>query len=201
MNVPTLPTLAECEAAIGPAHTWAGNCFGVADALVKAGLIEGSAVYGHFHGHIDQGSMFHGIGLVHHGWIVTPDHFVIDPTRWEFEQVPPYLFLGEPEHEDYDEGGQRWRIKLLVPPPVYEPGRDSRIHEHLPPGAIQAMSALVGKEPPWSIPQTMWLGCRPLAHLGLWADELYTALEDEELGAFIPVDNVKRVREGRWVQP
>lgn len=193
-----VPTLAECEDAIGPAKVWAGNCYGVADALVKAGLIEGTAVYGHYLGPVHSESMFYGIGLIHHGWIMTPGHYIIDPTRWEFFQCPPYLFVGDPGHSHYDEGGQQWRIKLMVPPPSYESGKDSRIHEHLPPGAIKALASLVGNGPPWSIAQTMWLGCRPLDHLGIWAGELYSALENESLGAFIPIDNVKRVREGRW---
>ena len=44
---------------------------------------------------------------------------MIDPTRWVFENVEPYLYLGPSDH--YDEGNNALRTALRGPPPAWEP--------------------------------------------------------------------------------
>lgn len=100
-TTPRLPTLAECETAIGePANAWAGRCYEISCKIVKAGLIDGGeAVYGHWVGPVHPESRFanrRGLPFVLHGWIQLEDGCVIDPTRWVFEHVEPYLYVGEP---------------------------------------------------------------------------------------------------------
>jgi hypothetical protein len=95
----------------------------VASQLVGAKLIPGSAVYGHWTGPIAKDSYFHRLGagagpFVRHGWILLPDERVCDPTRWVFEDVAPYLYVGEADH--YDEGGDKFRVAMYGdrPPPA-----------------------------------------------------------------------------------
>ncbi len=99
-----LPTLEECEKALGEkAEKWGGRCFEVASRIVEAGLVDGVAVYGHWVGDVHPESMFARksvrLPFVQHGWVQLADGRVLDPTRWEFEHVAPYLFVGEePDH-------------------------------------------------------------------------------------------------------
>ena len=39
--------------------------------------------------------------FVPHGWIVTNEDEVVDPTRWVFENVEPYIFVGIDDHADF----------------------------------------------------------------------------------------------------
>lgn len=94
-----------------PLDQWPGNCFGIAEAMVKAGLVDGTAVYGHWIGPISPRSMFQsrrGLGFCHHGWVLLKDEkTVVDPTRYVFESRQPYIFQGVPEMEcpDFEAGG------------------------------------------------------------------------------------------------
>lgn len=95
-----LPTLAECEKAIGEkAQAWVARCYEISCAIVKAGLVDGDAVYGHWIGPVSPKSHFaraRGLPFVPHGWILLKDGRVLDPTRWVFENVEPYLYVGSP---------------------------------------------------------------------------------------------------------
>jgi len=99
-----LPTLAECEKALGEkAEKWVARCYEISCRIVEAGLVDGEAVYGHWTGDIAPGSHFSDRGkrlpFVQHGWILLKDGRVLDPTRWVFEKVEPYLYIGEePDH-------------------------------------------------------------------------------------------------------
>lgn len=95
-------TVADCVQAIGEsAHAWKGRCHEIAARIHAAGLVAGRVVYGHWRGPISPRSHFasyRSLPFVHHGWIVTDEDSgtVFDPTRWVFEAVRPYLFVGEP---------------------------------------------------------------------------------------------------------
>lgn len=96
-----LPTLEECERALGEkAKAWVARCYEISYRIVAAGLVDGEAVYGHWTGDLAPGSYFarlkRGIPFVPHGWIQLKDGRVLDPTRWVFEDVAPYLYVGEP---------------------------------------------------------------------------------------------------------
>jgi len=98
-------TVKEIEQAIGiPADDWKGNCHAIACEVVKAGLVEGEAVYGHWRGPVAKTSMFYrensGLGICRHGWVETADGFILDPTRWVFEDTEPYIFIGDPEYDE-----------------------------------------------------------------------------------------------------
>lgn len=106
---PYIPTIDECVRALDwPTEQWRGQCYGVALALVEAKLIDGRAVYGHYYGPISPTSNPFGARAgtsfpTHHGWIVTPDGQILDPTRWVFEDREPYIYHLDPCNcGDYD---------------------------------------------------------------------------------------------------
>ncbi|TAL42437.1 MAG: hypothetical protein EPN91_08640 [Salinibacterium sp.] len=79
-----------------PLSTWPGNCFGVASKLVKDKVIKGTAVYGHWLGPVARTcKMFYGKPIINHGWILQKDGTVVDPTRYVFEGVQPYIWEGK----------------------------------------------------------------------------------------------------------
>lgn len=81
--------------AIGqPTKKWPGNCYAIASMMVKAKLVEGKAVYGHWLGRVGDCNLFSGKPVVRHGWIRQPNGTVVDPTRWVFEEKKPYIFVG-----------------------------------------------------------------------------------------------------------
>jgi hypothetical protein len=88
----------EVAEAIGiPTSEWAGNCYAIACALVKANVVQGTAVYGHWTGAIHRNSYFRDrrhLPFCPHGWVLTDDGYVVDPTRWTFEAKAPYIYVG-----------------------------------------------------------------------------------------------------------
>lgn len=132
-----------------PLKTWPGNCFGVASRLVSENIVKGTAVYGHWNGPVAPSSMFHGKPIINHGWVRMEDGTVVDPTRYVFEGVAPYIWTGNErdvcesgfenpdpldwecvncgctpeEHKSwpYDEGGNQLRRAFMSPPPDFDP--------------------------------------------------------------------------------
>lgn len=134
-------TLLDCERALGElAASWAGRCYEIASRIHEAGLVAGRVVYGHWRGPISRrcSAFAHAreIGFCQHGWIVTDEETgaVFDPTRWVFEAVAPYLFVGEPPDEitapcracddtvdEHDRGARFFRPCHVCSCPDYEP--------------------------------------------------------------------------------
>lgn len=89
-----------------PVEQWPGKCFQVATAFVNHGIVQGHAVYGHWRGKIDPHAPVFGERaghrFVHHGWILQDDGTVVDPTRWVFENVEPYIFVGQDDDDGLD---------------------------------------------------------------------------------------------------
>lgn len=99
---PRIPTIDECVRALDwSTEKWRGQCYGVALALIESKLVSGRAVYGHYYGPISPTSKPFGSRAgtsfpAHHGWIVTEDGHIIDPTRWVFEDRAPYIYHLDP---------------------------------------------------------------------------------------------------------
>lgn len=196
-------TLKQVEQTLGEkAAAWKGRCFEIAYAIVKAGLVKGRAVYGHWRGPVSPRSMFYkssGMGFVQHGWVLLEDGSVIDPTRWAFEGKRPYIYIGASDH--YDEGGNVWRSQQAGPPPVYEELDECR-----------DVGSDIMDSPTWTfvekllridityqepgvltVDQLRWLAHVPPSTLGLHAKAVYAALEKLNMSAFIPIDNQRMV--------
>lgn len=181
-------TVREVEQALElPAKRWKGNCYAIATKILAKGLVEGKAQYGHYHGEIAPGSLFDGGPIVRHGWIKTAEH-IIDPTRWVFEDVEPYIAYRPLDDPDYDLGGNRFREVTMRPFPPFTPGDEVIM---LPTNLALRLSAIFGKFLVGiTEAQLFWLANCPLHQLGELAEPVYRWIADD-LGrqGLIPLDN------------
>jgi hypothetical protein len=99
---------------LGHTDGWKGACSKVADALqdeMEPGEV--AMIRGHWIGPVADGSLFARKPVSGHTWLQMKDGTIVDPTRWVFENVEPYIFVGS-DDENYDEGGQRLREAVRV---------------------------------------------------------------------------------------
>src|SRR5262245_4545237 len=105
-------TLGLLEEEVGePAEDWEARCYEIACHAANIIGPEATAVYGHWLGPVSREGYWAqraGHPFIPHGWVLLRDGRVLDPTRWSFEAVQPYLFLSVPGPE-YDEGGNKMR--------------------------------------------------------------------------------------------
>ena len=205
-----LPSLAEAQRRLGEeASKWAGRCYEIACAFVAAGLVRGTAVYGHFLGRINPESYFgdrHGAPFVQHGWVLLPDGRVFDPTRFGFENdkgEAPYLHVG-PLTAEYDEGGNKFRKALRPPPPEFDPSERMIVFSQrdLPTGPWKHVEKLLridytdGEQEPGtlSFEQVAWLANASFEDLQPHAAAIYDALEAVGEEALIPIDNRRKAQ-------
>ncbi len=143
-----------------------------------------------------------------HGWIVlSRDSRVLDPTRWVFEHQAPYLFLGDPG-KLYDEGGNEWRTVMRGGVPAFDTSEraikfDGRAMDSETWNFVERylqIDYMDGEQEPGMLSrsQVVWLANAPLAQLGRHASGVYDALEKVGEVALIPIDNFRRVKEGRF---
>jgi len=185
-----------------PVAEWPGNCYGVAAAIVKAGLVEGVAVYGHWLGPVHPDGYFGdrtGLPVVQHGWILSPEGEIIDPTRWVFENVQPYIYVGRNDAA-YDEGGNAVREWLLSPCPA--PTGERKFTLTLGPTVLRKVQKLLGDQSTsFTNEQVFWLANLPYDRLRPFAPEIYAAFkEHEHIEAYIPIDNRRRAERERRAQ-
>lgn len=173
-----------------PLKTWPGNCYGVACAMLKAGIVRGRPTYGHYHGFISPLSIPFGHrsgGFTHHGWI-TRKTTIVDPTRWVFEACDPYIYIGPKDDEDYDMGGNRVRHMIMRPPPEFS----TQYKSYTVPGHLLPFAKMMLKYDSDVIcgPQVMWLANLPLDMLGDMAKPVFEWIaNDVGIPGFIPMDN------------
>tara|TARA_B100000614_G_scaffold262909_1_gene300518 strand:+ start:87376 stop:88005 length:630 start_codon:yes stop_codon:yes gene_type:complete len=192
-----------------PLEEWHGNCFAIAVAILKAGLVEGEAVYGVYQGPIsadgfwaDRRKLAGTIG-VHHGWIDLRNGQILDPTRWSFENVEPYIHETRRDDEEYDAYGMRLRSQLQQPCPTKKPCDQIKSLD-LSEGARATVCTLMGRENEigsngdMSVSQVFWLANLDPQLLGEYAVEIYNAITNANFGAFIPIDSDQFVRGGRY---
>ena len=172
---------------------WPGNCYAVACQMLKSKVVKGRPAYGNYHGPVAPSSMFFGKVVVRHGWIERADGMIVDPTRWVFEGVEPYIYEGLPSME-YDEGANLLRAGFARPAPIFNPDKQMVAVPH---GETRELfSALLGMSevrPEINTEQALWLGNMPLQALGGNAKPVYEALTAMSLKVFVPIDNYKRV--------
>lgn len=199
---PSELTIEQVEQAFGlPTKDWNGNCFGVATAIVKAGLVEGTAVYGHFLGYVDPDGYwteYAGHPFIQHGWVLLEDGRILDPTRWSFENENPYLALideSDGQHGEYDEGGGSWREAMRRPCPEADEGDEVFVLE-LTPECKELVDHMlpdgVGSDA-MTIQQLHWLSNASYDSFGPFVAAVYQGISKIERG-FIPLDNVQRAK-------
>jgi hypothetical protein len=172
---------------------WEGNCYAVACKV--APLVGGRPAYGHWLG-LATGAYWKdqaGRLFYRHGWVVLPDGRILDPTRWSFEGVAPYIWL-DANDGNYDEGGQvlRHAFRLPAPPDEVEKFRVLKVSS----SCIDWLCGLLGRtqvRPEFTPQQLGWLASGPLANLGELAYEFFAALAKMKLKGLIPIDHWRMV--------
>lgn len=183
-----MKTINEMAKAIDfPVDKWPGNCYSVACDIVKAKLVRGNPRYGIYHGHINEDSVFAGRQITRHGWIERRTTLV-DPTRWVFESVDPYIYIGPKDDPDYDFGGNQLMKSLLQPPPIFDSKSNHwKVPNHL---LTFVQSVLVSNGKVVCSLQLIWLASLPLDMLRDHAEPLFLWIRDDVgMPGFIPVDN------------
>ena len=169
-----------------PTDEWEGNCHGIAYKIVKSGMIDGKVERGYWIGGVSKTSIFYGKPIIPHSWIRMSNGKIADPTRWCFEQVEPYIFVGD--DSCYDAGGNHHRKANMQSPPEFN-SQHKPANIKFPKSCNQFVMELVGNPPYLTINQAFWLGNLSLDVLQPHAKAIYTAFEKCKEGAIIPIDN------------
>lgn len=190
-----IPTIKQAEKILKrPAKEWKGHCHTIAMTLLsKCKLISGRCVYGHWLGPVNRKSFFterRGMPFIQHGWIVS-DKKIIDPTRWVFEGVEPYIFYGKDTDEYYDEGGNKWREAGIInnipefdfDEKTFPVVLDEEVHDFI----SELLCDEYRKE--LSLSQMFWLANLSPETLGSFCKKIYTWFDNIGCGVFIPIDN------------
>jgi hypothetical protein len=198
------PSIEAIERAIGmKARRWEHRCHEVSCKMLDRKLVMGVERYGHYYGPVAREHPRHGLPFQRHGWIETPTGSVVDPTRWAFEGVEPYIYHGP--GDDYDAGGQRLKASQVGPYPA-GPRDESADSEHLTDQQREARRKIVplavtgagldhlmeltgGQIEDFNLDQVFWLANLPLSWWGGHAPAIYREIARVGYRAFIPVDN------------
>lgn len=174
-----------------PIDVWEGNCHGIASAIVKSGMIDGRVERGHWLGDVSAGSTFYKRTIIPHSWIRASDGSIIDPTRWCFEQVEPYIYIGKDE-DSYDVGGNQLRMAIMNPLPEFNPN-GKRVDLKLKEPCRTFVFALLNNPPFITINQLFWLGNLSPDSFDGHVKEVYEAIEKSGNIAIIPIDNCNTI--------
>ncbi len=187
MKLPSIRLIAD---AIGlSVEEWPGKCTLVVDRVLKTGLIQGRAMYGHYLGYIHpDAEFFGGRSFTHHGWIENKGK-VIDCTRWVFENVPPYIYVADLDRNEYDFGGNLLAARMRSPLPEFNSDEKTFV---LP--KKLAFLKNFGFKKQCSFSQAFWAANIPIFQMELKnAEALYKWLSDNDMEGLIPYDNKKYV--------
>jgi len=185
----------EVEKTIGiPSEKWRGRCHEIAELMLKHKLVKGRLRYGYWTGPVSRRSKFEKYpdGLIHHGWIELSNGQILDPTRFEFEQRHPYIYVGANDY--YDAGGNKSRMKNMLPPPVFDFTEKCTILTINDGNAIKFIENHLNRKVTdnhvvVTVNQAFWLANLSLLVLKDACKPIFTALIQADLEAFIPIDN------------
>jgi len=182
-----------------PTNKWQGNCHRISCLIIDKKLVAGEAVYGHWIGPIDKKSIFakyRHLPFVRHGWIILNNKEILDPTRWVFEAIVPYIYRGV--NDFYDRGGNIWRENNLRPPPSFE-DKNFPTNKYFPLNKFPKQSAeflaeilddkKLIKRKTVSLSQLFWIANLPPSMLGEYIKVIYEWLIQNDEGCLIPIDN------------
>ncbi len=176
-----------------PSKDWIGDCYGVAVKMVDRGVIEGKAVYGHWLGQIAPNSLFaccRRLGFARHGWVEYKNK-IVDPTRWVFESVKPYIYIGK-NNGLYDKGGNVWRMANLRPPPEYDE-KSKKVKLKLNKSASLLVHNLLNGPKETTIEHMFWLANLSPETFGKYVKEIFQSLVNVGYEALIPIDNRRAI--------
>jgi hypothetical protein len=196
IRLPERTLILRLERKCGKANTWHGRCHEIAIALLAL-LPDGfRETYGHYHGPINPLGYWGdraGLPVIQHGWVVTPDGRVLDPTRWSFEAKKVYIYLGQAGSE-YDEGGMAHRAMTMHPYPRDDEGNND-VHFDVSIECLTHMTEIAGTAmlDRQTARQAAWFANAPIQVLEPFAYEIFQAIVDAGHKAFIPVDSYRMV--------
>lgn len=180
---------------------WKGNCYGIATLCVEKGAVKGKARYGQFHGKISQDGYFAGRDISQHGWVEMDKGIIFDPTRWVFENVEPYIYIGTNDNGDYDMGANRLKkaMGLRKEIPQFN-STDKKVELKTDAKTLKFIQELLGDERKsnvFTLKQMLWLSGTPPESIGgkPMGKKIYEALIGAELKGFIPIDNYEYIME------
>jgi hypothetical protein len=194
-----------------PTNDWHGQCYAVSCEIVKAKIVKGRAVYGHYYGPVAETGYWanrRGQMFQRHGWIVLEDGRFLDPTCWSFEDKNPYLCFHDCEdHEGescyYDEGGNGFRALTMRPMPQYrEPGPKADQYERnhlkhiklkLKGKAKTFVFGLLDYPPAITWEMVHWLANLNPNQFDGHTKEVFQSIVDADEAVLIPVDNRRMV--------
>lgn len=185
-----------------PIQKWDGNCYYIACEIMKKNIVQGRAVYGHYYGPVAKTGKWNTRRIFQrHGWIILNDGRIFDPTRWSFENEAPYIAIfnkNSKEFSDYDEGGNKLREAMGTLPPEFDE-QHKLIELRLEIKAEEFVGKLLGYPPFITIKMVMWLANLSISNLAPHRKEIYKAICDAGLKAFIPIDNFNYIeKEDSW---
>ncbi len=198
---PELPSLAECERAVeAPASEWKGRCHEVACVINRVLKLGWEECYGAYLGPVAPGGFFDSDRPIHrHGWLLSPDGRVFDPTRFVFENRDPYLYF-EHNDTDYDFGMERVRLGFRIAsgrrdPPEFDPKAETFVLDLSDPDAILYVTELFGNYPTLSFDQLLYLANLGPSEMSVSvARALHLEIERLGQGALIPFDFRNRTK-------
>jgi hypothetical protein len=122
----------------------------------------------------------------------------VDPTRWVFEHVSPYLYHSNRVGPEYDEGGNRWREATLRSPPPFSTDdlvidlRDDELPLRTWGWLEKQLGPFTRQSARLSIRQLFWLANLPLSVLGPHAAPLFMTFERHGQKGAVPMDNWRK---------
>lgn len=172
---------------------WSGNCYYIACEIVKANIVQGRAVYGHYYGPVAKtGEWNTRRAFQRHGWVVLNDGRIFDPTRWSFENETPYIAIfdkSSKQFNDYDEGGNKLRRLMERPPPEFnEEDKIIRLNFNWP-EVEEFVNELLCFPLHITWQMVMWLANLSIDRLASYRKEIYKTICNAGLKALIPMDN------------
>lgn len=184
-----------------PVADWPGACSTIANKMLENEVCEGKLRYGAWHGVVSPNcklfyKTYKNIGWVRHGWIVKSDGSIVDPTRWVFEALKPYIYQGV--NDCYDAGFNQIKLKNEKPAPAWDstqrPCLDLSKMDDATANFIQALLD-DRQHNVLSLGQNFWLANLSLSRMAPFEREIITALDKQGFGAHVPIDNLRMVLE------
>lgn len=192
----------------GDINKWAKNCYAVSMAIYpfikeqlsycdKVKKVE--VVYGKWLWYTSENSVFE-CGVSNHWWLeITYDKkvIVIDPTRWVFEDIEPYIYINI-KTDEYDRAWQEFQIMMRQ-------NKTNKIPEEIPDDDIIDISfwkdidifiyekVLENKHSNFTKRNLLYIANTPIKYLWWYEKTIMNTLIDNWFRAFIPVDTYELV--------
>ena len=181
-------------------NKWHSNCYAVSEAIYKYIDIDWlELVYWKWNWFISADSSFDK-WISNHGWLefrLWKSTIVIDPTRWVFEWVEPYIYINMISSE-YDRAAQkfqamiRWNKVTSIPKPeVNDKIKEISFWKEIDDFLFNNL--LKWKYNYYTVRNIMYIANTPVVDLKPYEKEILEILEEEWFDAFIPIDTKELV--------